>query len=112
MAFVARQPGQSCWGCEKMENIWITLIESVLTFAGICVTVYFTNKKSNKKLEEKVDTLVEHDEDQYLSILRLTIMSEEMPISERIIAGAKYVKKGGNGDVKKYYQKMLEEHTK
>lgn len=94
-----------------MENIWITLIEGLLTFAGICVTVYATNKKANKKLEEKVDKLVEHDEDQYLSILRLTIMSEDMPISERIIAGDKYVKKGGNGDVKKYYQKMLEEHT-
>ena len=95
-----------------MEKVWIALIESVLTFAGICVTVYFTNKKSNKKIEEKVDTLVEHDKEQYLSILRLTIMSEEMPISERIIAGDKYVKKGGNGEVKKYYQRMLDEHTK
>ena len=95
-----------------MENIWIALIEGVLTFAGICVTVYYTNKKASKKLEEKVDTLVEHDKEQYLSILRLTIMSEEMPISERIIAGDKYVRRGGNGDVQKYYQKMLEEHTK
>lgn len=95
-----------------MENIWITLIESGLTFAGICVTVYFTNKKSNAKLEQKVDTLVEHDREQYLSILRLTIMSEEMPVSERIIAGDKYIKAGGNGDVKKYYQQMIKEHTK
>ena len=95
-----------------MESIWIALIESVLTFAGICVTVIVSNKKANAKLEKKVDQLVEHDEDQYLSILRLTIMSEDMPISERIIAGDKYVKKGGNGDVKKYYQRMLEEHTK
>lgn len=95
-----------------MENIWIALIESVLTFLGICVTVYYSNKKANAKLEAKVDKLVEHDEDQYMSILRLTIMSSEMPISERIIAGDKYVKKNGNGDVKKYYQKMLEEHTK
>ena len=95
-----------------MESIWITLIESLLTFAGICVTVIVSNKKANKKLEQKVDKLVEHDEDQYLSILRLTIMSEDMPISERIIAGDKYVKKGGNGEVKQYYQKMLEEHTK
>ena len=94
-----------------MESIWITLIEGLLTFAGICVTVIVSNKKATAKLEEKVDKLVEHDEDQYLSILRLTIMSEEMPISERIIAGDKYVKKGGNGEVKKYYQKMLEEHT-
>ena len=95
-----------------MEGIWIALIESVLTFAGICVTVIVTNRKANKKLEQKVDKLVEHDDEQYLSILRLTIMSESMPISERIIAGDKYVRKGGNGDVKKYYQQMLAEHTK
>ena len=96
----------------NMESIWITLIESLLTFAGVCVTVIVSNRKSNAKLVEKVDKLVEHDEEQYLSILRLTIMSEEMPISERIIAGDKYVRRGGNGDVKKYFQKMLEEHTK
>lgn len=95
-----------------MNEVWIALIESVLTFAGICVTVYFSNKKANAKLEAKVDKLVEHDEDQYMSILRLTIMNSEMPISERIIAGDKYVKKNGNGDVKKYYQRILEEHTK
>ena len=95
-----------------MESIWIALIEGVLTFAGICVTVIVSNKKANAKLEKKVDEMAKRDEEQYLSILRLTIMSDGMPISERIIAGDKYVKKGGNGDVKAYYQKMLEEHTK
>lgn len=95
-----------------MENIWIMLIESIFTFAGICVTVIVTNRKTNKNLEAKVDKLVEHDKEQYLSILRLTIMNEDIPISERIIAGDKYIKAGGNGDVKKYYQKMLAEHTK
>ena len=39
-------------------------------------------------------------------------MSEEMPVSERIIAGDKYIKAGGNGDVKKYYQQMIKDHTK
>ena len=93
-------------------EIWVTLIESLLTFAGVCVTVFVSQRKATAKLEEKMDTLVEHDEDQYLSILRLTVMSEEMPLSERIIAGDKYVKKGGNGEVKKYYENMLKEHTK
>lgn len=95
-----------------METVWVALIEGVLTFLGIWVTVRSSQKKANAELLEKVNTLVEHDEDQYLSILRLTIVEENMPISERIIAGDKYIKKGGNGDVKKYYQKMLLEHTK
>lgn len=98
-------------GVIPMENIWITLIESALTFAGICVTVYFSSKKSNAKLEANVKTLMEHDREQYLSILRLTIMSEEIPVSERIIAGDKYIKAGGNGDVKNYYQQMIKDHT-
>ena len=93
-------------------EFWIELVKGLCTLAGVCVTVFAANKKAGKRLEEKVDTLVEHDKDQYLSILRLTVMSEEMPISERIIAGDKYVKKGGNGEVKKYYEKMLAEHTK
>lgn len=105
----ARREGS---GVIEMESVWVALIDGVLTFLGICVTVYFSQKKANKKLEGKVDKLVEHDEDQYLSILRLTIMNSEMPISERIIAGDKYVKKGGNGDVKKYYQQMIKDHTK
>lgn len=95
-----------------MENVWIALIDGLLTLAGVCITVFVANRKASAKLEAKVDKLVEHDEDQYLSLLRLTIMSEDMPVSERIIAGDKYVKKGGNGDVKKYYQQMIAEHTK
>lgn len=94
------------------QEFWIQLVESIFTFLGIYVTVAWSNKKATKRLEEKVDKLVEHDEDQYLSILRLTIMCPEMPISERIIAGDKYDKKGGNGEVKKYYKQLIAEHTK
>lgn len=95
-----------------VEQVWIALIESILTFLGVWVTVRAAQKKAGEELLNKVNTLVEHDEDQYLSILRLIIVEENMPISERIIAGDKYIKKGGNGDVKKYYQQMLLEHTK
>lgn len=94
------------------EAIIIALISGSLSLIGVCVTAWATIRKSNAEISRKVDTLVEHDEEQYLGILRLTVMSEDMPISERLIAGQKYVKKGGNGDVKRYYQKLLEEHTK
>ena len=61
---------------------------------------------------KKVDSLVLHDKEQYLAILRLTVMEEGMPISERLIAGKKYIDAGGNGDVKKYYEHLIAEHTK
>ena len=95
-----------------MENIWIALIQGVCTLLGVYFTTRQSHKKSMKNLEKKVDGLVEDNKDQSLSILRLTIYEENLPISERIIAGDKYLKKGGNGDTKKYYMKMLEEHTK
>ena len=47
-----------------------------------------------------------HQNEQYLAILRLTIMSEEMPMAERLIAGQKYVTLGGNGDVKKFLHQL------
>ena len=36
-------------------------------------------------------------------------MSDEMPMSERLIAGKKYVNRGGNGDVKKALHKLEEQ---
>lgn len=69
-------------------------------------------KKEITDISKNVETLIDHDKEQYLSILRLTLMSPEIPISERIIAGNKYIKEGGNGDCKHYYFDLLKEHTK
>lgn len=62
---------------------------------------YFTN------LKESVDSLVKHDKTQYMAILRLTVMSENLPLSERIKAGQEYLDNDGNGDVKAYYENNL-----
>ena len=95
-----------------MGELWVAIVSGAFTLAGVCVTAYVTIRKANSDLKRTVDKLVEHDHEQYLGILRLTVMSEGMPISERIIAGDKYVKEGGNGEVKQYYHNLLEEHTK
>lgn len=65
---------------------------------------YFSDLKQN------VDTLVEHDRTQYLAILRLTVMADNLPLSERIAAGKEYIKSDGNGDVKAYYETVLKPH--
>lgn len=56
-----------------------------------------------------IDRLIRHDKEQYFAILRLTIVSRDMPLSERITAGKKYTEEGGNGDVKHLYLKLLKE---
>lgn len=58
-------------------------------------------------LKQKVNTLVKHDKSQYMAILRLTIMSENIPLSERILAGKEYLEAGGNGDVRHFYETKL-----
>ncbi len=59
-----------------------------------------------ERTEAKIDKLAEHSELQYLSLLRLTTMDSDMPMSERLIAGKEYIARGGNGDVKKFYEEL------
>ena len=83
------------------------------------LTAFFKNRKERKNgIKEQLDriekisestnerlTNVEaHNETQYMAILRLTVMDSDMPMSERLIAGKEYLTKGGNGDVKKFYE--------
>jgi hypothetical protein len=56
---------------------------------------------------KSLNELKQHDKEQYLAILRLTIMCENMPIGERISAGIKYLKLGGNGEVKRYLKETF-----
>lgn len=57
-------------------------------------------------IEKKVDKLTEHNELQYLSLLRLTVMDTDMPMGERLVAGKEYLTRGGNGEVKKFYEDL------
>lgn len=90
------------------DAVLVALITSGLGFLG----VIFANILSNKSLKDDIKEIKTENKEQSLSILRLTVMCENMPITERLIAGKKYVDKGGNGDVKHYYEKLIQEHTK
>jgi hypothetical protein len=52
--------------------------------------------------EKDLKDLKDHTDENYMALLQLKIMSNEMPIGERIIAGRKYLDRGGNGDIKKF----------
>lgn len=62
------------------------------------------------KLIRKFDKTAKHNEENYLALLRLQFISTEMPISERLIAGKKYIDHGGNGDVRIQYEALAEEY--
>lgn len=88
------------------------IVVALIGFAGVVAAASISVVASNKRLEKKVDKNAEHDKEQYLAILRLTITADHVPVSERIIAGDKYIKLGGNGDVKAYYEQFLKENLK
>ena len=72
---------------------------------GVGVKVWRFIVKLNDTTKELNDTLADlktHSHENYMGILRLTIMSNEMPIGERIVAGHKYLQEGGNGEVKSF----------
>ena len=86
----------------------------LITAGALVSAVGLIVQKVGKPIVEllnEVKVLTKHDREQYLAILRLTTMSRDMPISERITAGRKYIKLGGNGYVKKYYKRLLKKHT-
>ena len=55
---------------------------------------------------ERLAKVEQHNDLQYLSLLRLTVMDSDMPMSERLVAGKEYMARGGNGDVKKFYEEL------
>lgn len=90
------------------DAVIVALITSGLGFLGVIVA----NLLSNKSLKDDIKEIKNENKEQSLSILRLTVMCPEMPISERLIAGKKYIDRNGNGDVKHYYEQLVKEHTK
>ena len=85
----------------------ILFIASLLTALTVIIATAMKVYKFIRKWEKWVEEQSEHNLDNYLSIKRLTIMSHEMPLSERIAAGEKYIKCGGNGEVKHKYEELL-----
>ena len=57
-------------------------------------------------MKDDIEEVKDHEYKNYMNIIRLTIMSEEMPLSERLIAGKIYTDQpyNGNGDVKHKYE--------
>ena len=93
-----------------MVDVIIKTAAFLSALGVIIVTAIKVFKTANKvisvidKFEQDIKDLKEHSDENYMSLLRLTIMSSEIPIGERIVAGYKYLGKGGNGEVKKFLE--------
>lgn len=88
---------------------------AILSAIGVIITAIVTAYRFVRKWDKWREKKDEHDKENYKAILRLVIMTPEMPLSERIEAGDIYVNiLNGNGGVKQKYKELLarfaEEH--
>ena len=77
---------------------------AVLSAVSVIITAIVTAYRFINKWDKWVKQKDKHDIEQYVQILRLVIMTPEMPLSERISAGDIYVNElNKNGAVKQKY---------
>jgi hypothetical protein len=98
-------------------NIAKKSIKSVIKwFNGFSIALKNIDKKIDdqdikfENIETKIDHINEQLKDHNKKILRLTICSKEIPMSERIKAGDEYVAIPANGEVKLRYEKLKEKY--
>lgn len=77
---------------------WIIKIGAVIG----AVAVIWKPIRAVMQMPEYLKELHRHTFENYMSILRITIMDPHMPLGERMIAAEKYIEAGGNGEIKKY----------
>ena len=81
------------------------IVSAAGVIIGAIVAIWRIISKISNNIKDLNGTLTDlktHSDENYMSLLRLTIMSHEMPIGERIVAGHKYLQNGGNGEVKAF----------
>lgn len=94
---------------------WMQGIATLCGYLSAIIALGGTIWKLSRPLKEivqRLDRMEQYQHNDYMSTLRLTIMSEEMPMEERLAAGEKYVSEGGNGAVKARYYLMIEEYQR
>lgn len=94
-------------------------IASIITaITTICGFVALINKATKgrvltwlqKPVLEKLDEHGKRLDQLELNDLKQIIMNDNIPLSERVTAGERYVSLGGNGDIHAHYDVLVEEY--
>ena len=88
----------------------IILIGSVITAVTVIVTFLIRIYKFFRNLEEKYDEMNELLKNNTIHLLKIAVLDDKLPLTDRIHAGEQYIKLGGNGCIKKQYERLLEEY--
>lgn len=88
----------------------IAVIAGLFSGLGVILGTLWKVHRLLTGLEKKYDEMNEMIKENTMCILKMAVVSEEMPLVERIHAGEEYLDLGGNGAVKKKYNHLVEEY--
>ena len=97
----------------------LTMIASCVTAITVILTGFWRVHKFIRNTEEKYDKIEDKFEKinetmriNTIHLLKIAVLDEDLPITDRIHAGEEYIALGGNGFIKKKYEKLLEEYER
>ena len=90
---------------------YIIMIASIVTALTVISTTCFKIYIFFRNLEKKYDEMNDILQKNTLYILKMAVLDEQLPLTDRLHAGELYMDLGGNGAVKKKYQELLKEYN-
>ena len=91
-----------------IENI--LLAASILTAITVIYTFMFKLYKFFRNLEIKYDEMNDLLKSNTIHLLKIAVLDDKLPLTDRLHAGEQYIKMGGNGTIKRIYEKLLDEY--
>lgn len=88
----------------------IILLGSLISAIGILISALIKLYTFIKKVDTKFENYEETIKQNTISILKLALLDENLPISDRLHAGEQYLALGGNGYGKIVYEKILKQY--
>lgn len=94
----------------KFFNNMNTNIKQLSQEQGHIKREVFEIKQELADTKKEVEKISRHTHENYMRELQIIIMSDEMPLGERLCAGEEYIREGGNGEIKAKYKLLQHEY--
>ena len=88
----------------------IIIVASVVTALTTITAFLFKIYNFFRKLEIKYDEMNELLKSNTIHLLKIAVLDDKLPLTDRLHAGEQYIKMGGNGTIKRIYEKLLDEY--
>ena len=88
----------------------ILVVASVVTALTAITAFLFKIYNFFRKLEIKYDEMNELLKSNTIHLLKIAVLDDKLPLTDRLHAGEQYIKMGGNGTIKRIYEKLLDEY--